>query len=64
MLGDERRIIDKHVLAEVFRTCHTRETKVDRVETFNAEVALANITNRVPNIYNTNERWVVKKMRL
>jgi len=31
---------------------------------FDARVALANITNRVPNTYNTNERWVVKKVRL
>jgi len=29
-----------------------------------AIVTLAEITNRVPNICNTNERWVVKKMRL
>ncbi len=30
---------------------------------FNARIALAKITNRVPNIYNTNEGWVVKKMK-
>jgi hypothetical protein len=29
----------------------------------NARVALANIADRVPNTYNTNERWVVKKMK-
>ncbi len=29
----------------------------------NAKVALINIVDRVPNIYNTNERWVVKKMK-
>jgi hypothetical protein len=29
----------------------------------NARIALANIVDRVPNIYNTNEGWVVKKMR-
>jgi hypothetical protein len=29
-----------------------------------AKVALANIVDRVPNTYNTNERWVVKKMKL
>jgi hypothetical protein len=28
-----------------------------------AKVVLANITNRVPNTYNTNEGWVVKKMK-
>jgi hypothetical protein len=31
---------------------------------FYARVALANIVDRVPNTYNTNERWVVKKMKL
>jgi hypothetical protein len=29
----------------------------------NVRVALANITDKVPNTYNTNEGWVVKKMR-
>ncbi len=29
----------------------------------NARVALAYIANRVLDTYNTNERWVVKKMR-
>jgi hypothetical protein len=29
-----------------------------------AKVALGKITNKVPNTYNTNEGWVVKKMRL
>jgi hypothetical protein len=28
-----------------------------------AKVTLVNIADRVPNTYNTNERWVVKKMR-
>jgi hypothetical protein len=28
-----------------------------------AIVALANVANRIPNIYNTNEGWVAKKMR-
>ncbi len=31
---------------------------------FNAKVALANIIDKVPNTLNTNERWVVKKMKL
>jgi hypothetical protein len=31
---------------------------------FNAIVALVDITNRVPDTYNTNEGWVVKKMSL
>jgi hypothetical protein len=29
----------------------------------NAKVAFANIIDRIPNIYNPNEGWVVKKMR-
>jgi len=27
------------------------------------KVALANIIDKVPNTYNTNERWVVKKIK-
>jgi hypothetical protein len=30
----------------------------------NAKVALVDIIDKVPNTYNTNEGWVVKKMRL
>jgi hypothetical protein len=30
----------------------------------NAKVAPVNIVNRVPDTYNTNECWVVKKMKL
>jgi len=30
---------------------------------FNARVALLEITNRVHDTYNTNEGWVMKKMR-
>ncbi len=40
---------------------HIGEIKVDM---FNAWITLADITNRVPDTYNTNERWVVKKMML
>ncbi len=29
----------------------------------NAKVTFAEIANRIPNSYYTNERWVVKKMR-
>jgi hypothetical protein len=50
-------------LVEVFKICHIRETKVDQANMSDARVALANIVDRVPNIYNTNEGWVVKKMR-
>jgi hypothetical protein len=30
----------------------------------NVRVALADITNKVLKTYNTNERWIVKKMEL
>jgi hypothetical protein len=30
----------------------------------NSRVTLVDITDRVPNIYDTNEGWVVKKMSL
>jgi len=30
----------------------------------NTRVAVTDIVDRVPNTYNTNERWVVKKMKL
>jgi len=30
---------------------------------FDAIVALENIVDKVPNTYNTNEGWVVKKMK-
>jgi hypothetical protein len=30
---------------------------------FDAKVTLVDIANRIPNIYNTNEGWVVKKTR-
>jgi hypothetical protein len=30
----------------------------------NAKVTLVDIADKVPNTYNTNEGWVVKKMRL
>jgi hypothetical protein len=31
---------------------------------FDARITLANIANRILDTYNTNEGWVVKKMRL
>jgi hypothetical protein len=63
MLGDEQRIINKHVLVEDFRICHTRETEVNQAEMFNAKVTLAYIVNRIPDTNNTKEGWVVKKMK-
>jgi hypothetical protein len=29
----------------------------------NARVALVDIVDKVPNAYNTNERWAIKKMK-
>jgi hypothetical protein len=46
-------------LAKVLKICHTGETKANQVEMSNAKVALAKIEDRVPNIYNTNEGWVL-----
>jgi len=63
MLGEEQRIIDKHMLVEVFRICHIGETKVDQAKMSNAKITLAEISNRVLDTYNTNEGWVLKKMR-
>jgi hypothetical protein len=62
MLGGKQRIVDKHMLAKVFKIFHTRETKVNQVEMFDARVIFADIVDKILDIYNTNERWVVKKM--
>jgi hypothetical protein len=51
-------------LAEVFRICHIGKIKANQAKMFDARVALVDIVDRVPNTYNTNEGWVVKKMRL
>jgi hypothetical protein len=64
MLGDKQKILGKHVLVEVLKNFHTRETEIDQAKISNAIARLAYTSNRVPNIYNTNEGWVVKKMRL
>ncbi len=47
MLGDEQKTINEHVLAEVFRMCHTRETKIDWTKMFDARVTLADIVDGV-----------------
>jgi hypothetical protein len=49
-------------LVEVFKICHTRKIEVDKAEMFDAKVTLADIVDRIPNTYNTNEGWVIKKM--
>ncbi len=55
MLGDEHRLIDKHVLVEVKKKFHTREIKADHAEMFDARVILGDIANRVLDTYNSNE---------
>jgi len=51
-------------LAEVLKICHIGETKANQAKMSNVKVAPIDIVNRVPNTYNTNERWVMKKMKL
>ncbi len=51
------------MLAKVLKIYHINETKTCQVEMSNAKVVLANIANRVPDTYNTNEGWVVKKTK-
>jgi hypothetical protein len=63
VLRDEQRIINNHVLVEVFKIYHIGKIEVDQAKMFDARVTLADITNKVLDIYNNNEGWVVKKMR-
>jgi hypothetical protein len=63
MLGEEQKVIDKHLLTEVLKIYHIGKTKVDHVEMSDAKVELVDIADRVLDIYNTNEGWVVKKTR-
>jgi hypothetical protein len=51
------------VLAEAFRICHIREREAYQAKMSDAKVALVEIANRVPDTFNTNEGWVVKKTR-
>ncbi len=64
MLGEEQRIINKHMLAKVLKICHTRKIEANHAKMSDAKVVLTDITDKVPNTYNTNEGWVVKKMKL
>jgi len=64
VLGEKQRVIEKHLLVEVFKIYHIGETKVDHVEMSNAKVELVDIVDKILDIYNTNEGWVIKKMRL
>ncbi len=45
-MAEEQKIINRHLLAEVFKICHTCEIKADQAKMSNARVVLANITNR------------------
>ncbi len=50
-------------MVEVLKICHIGEIKANHVEMSNAKVTFIHIVNRIPDTYNTNEGWVVKKMR-
>jgi hypothetical protein len=50
-------------LVEVLKICHIGEIEANQAKMLDVRVALVDIADRVPNIYNTNEGWVVKKMR-
>ncbi len=56
--------MDKHLLVEVLKIYHIGETKANQEKISNARVVLADIDDRVLDTYNTNEGWVVKKMKL
>jgi hypothetical protein len=51
-------------LVKVFRICHVGEIKANQAKMYDAKVALANVVDKVPDIYNANEGWVVKKITL
>jgi len=51
------------LLAKVLKICHI-ERHANQVEMSDAIITLVNIIDRVLDTYNTNEGWVVKKMRL
>jgi hypothetical protein len=64
MMEEEQIIVDKHFLTEDFKIFHIGEKEADQAEMSNAKEALVDIVHRVPYIYNTNEGWVLKKMKL
>ncbi len=59
MVVEKQKIINRHLLAKVLKNCHISETEVDKAKLSNARIIVVNIPNRVPNTYNTNEKWVV-----
>jgi hypothetical protein len=48
------------MLVEVLKNFHTREINANHAQMSDAKITLLDIVDRVPNIYNTNERWVIK----
>ncbi len=63
MMVKEQKIIDRHLLVEVLNFFHTSETKANHAEMLDVRVAMVNIADKVLDTYNTNEGWVVKKMK-
>jgi hypothetical protein len=63
IFGEEQKIINKDLLTKVFKKFHMGKTKANLVKMLDAKVALVDIVDKVPYTYNTNEGWVVKKMR-
>ncbi len=63
MMIEEQKIIDRHLLTKVLKIYCTSETKANRAEMSDARVAMVDIADRVLDTYNTNEGWVVKKMK-
>ncbi len=56
--------MDKHLLVKDLKICNRGQIKLDKVDMFDAIITLVDIIDRFPDIYNTNERWVVKRMML
>ncbi len=63
MMTEEQKIINIHLLAIFLKISHIGDIKIDQAKTSHARIGLANITDKVPNSYNINEGWVVKKMK-
>jgi hypothetical protein len=62
MIVEEKKIIDKHPLAKVLNFFHIGEIKINQAMS-NVRIPLVDTIDKVPNAYNTSERWVVKKMK-
>jgi hypothetical protein len=51
-------------LVEVLNFFHIGEKKAKKAKMSNVIITLVDIVHKVPYTCNTNERWVVKKMKL